>query len=180
VLLEMAPCCRTAARRSYRRRFGSAWSVPNAGQSGADQKEQVYFSENGSTNAALGGTPACTSLVCKGRQGYAGVTPAQGETSKKTVRNNGLSLFFGLIFILDRRRSGTDRPCPVQRGTGRLWSGRNSLGEYLTSSNFAVDVSENWRSEYLQFLLYIFATIWLVQKGSPESKEPDKTWLETD
>jgi hypothetical protein len=83
VLLEMAPCCRTAARRSYRRRFGSAWSVPNAGQSGADQKEQVYFSENGSTNAALGGTPACTSLVCKGRQGYAGVTPAQGETLKK-------------------------------------------------------------------------------------------------
>jgi hypothetical protein len=43
-----------------------------------------------------------------------------------------------------------------------------------------VDVSENWQSEYLQFLLYIIATIWLVQKGSPESKELDKTGLESD
>jgi hypothetical protein len=51
---------------------------------------------------------------------------------------------------------------------------------YLTSSGFAVDVSENWQSEYLQFLLYIFTTIWLVQKGSPESKELDQTGLESD
>lgn len=43
-----------------------------------------------------------------------------------------------------------------------------------------MDVSENWQSEYLQFLLYITATIWLVQKGSPESKELDKTGLESD
>jgi hypothetical protein len=31
---------------------------------------------------------------------------------------------------------------------------------------------ENWESEFLQFTLYILATVWLVQKGSPESKEP--------
>ena len=29
---------------------------------------------------------------------------------------------------------------------------------------------ENWQSEYLQFTLFILATVWLVQKGSPESK----------
>jgi fluoride ion exporter CrcB/FEX len=45
-----------------------------------------------------------------------------------------------------------------------------SLGGYLTSSSFAVDVAENWQSEYLQFFLYVFATVWLVQRGSPESK----------
>ena len=33
---------------------------------------------------------------------------------------------------------------------------------------------ENWQSEYLQFFLYIFATVWLVQLGSAESKEPGK------
>jgi hypothetical protein len=42
--------------------------------------------------------------------------------------------------------------------------------EFVTSSDFAVDVAENWQSEYLQFLLYVFATVWLVQRGSPESK----------
>ena len=44
------------------------------------------------------------------------------------------------------------------------------IGEYVTSSQFAVDVAENWQSEYLQFLLYIVLTVWLVQRGSPESK----------
>ncbi|MEA5118565.1 MAG: DUF6766 family protein, partial [Propionicimonas sp.] len=44
--------------------------------------------------------------------------------------------------------------------------------EYVTSSDFIVDVAENWQSEFLQFFLFIFATVWLVQRGSPESKKP--------
>ncbi|MFE6617770.1 DUF6766 family protein [Streptomyces sp. NPDC057740] len=44
------------------------------------------------------------------------------------------------------------------------------LGAHLTSSDFAVDVTEDWQSEYLQFFLYIFVTVWLLQRGSPESK----------
>jgi hypothetical protein len=45
---------------------------------------------------------------------------------------------------------------------------------YIASADFAVDVSENWQSEFLQFFLYVFLTVWLVQKGSPESKELGK------
>jgi len=55
-----------------------------------------------------------------------------------------------------------------------------TLLRYLTSSEFAVDVTENWQSEYLQFLLFIFATVWLLQRGSPESKELGKAGLESD
>jgi hypothetical protein len=54
-----------------------------------------------------------------------------------------------------------------------------SLLQYLTSSQFAVDVAENWQSEYLQFLLYILLTVWLVQVGSPESKKPEERGRET-
>ena len=43
---------------------------------------------------------------------------------------------------------------------------------YLSSSSFAVDLLENWQSEYLQFTLYILLTVWLVQRGSSESKKP--------
>src|SRR5207253_1970589 len=43
-------------------------------------------------------------------------------------------------------------------------------GRYLTSASFGADVAENWQSEYLQFFLYTFMTVWLLQKGSPESK----------
>ena len=55
-----------------------------------------------------------------------------------------------------------------------------SLGRYLTSSSFAVDVMENWQSEYLQFTLYILVTVWFIQRGSTESKEPGKEGLESD
>jgi hypothetical protein len=55
-----------------------------------------------------------------------------------------------------------------------------SLGRYLTSSSFAVDVMENWQSEYLQFFLYVFATVWLVQRGSAESKQPHEVGTESD
>jgi hypothetical protein len=55
-----------------------------------------------------------------------------------------------------------------------------TLVEYLTSSQFTVDVAENWQSEYLQFLLYILLTVWLLQKGSPESKPLDEAGRESD
>ncbi|MDX3235044.1 hypothetical protein PV392_04965 [Streptomyces sp. ME03-5709C] len=54
------------------------------------------------------------------------------------------------------------------------------FGAYLTSSDFAVDVTENWQSEYLQFFLYIFATVWLLQRGSSESKELGRAGTESD
>ncbi|MEV5143866.1 DUF6766 family protein [Streptomyces sp. NPDC052727] len=52
--------------------------------------------------------------------------------------------------------------------------------DYLATSDFAVDVTENWQSEYLQFFLYIFGTVWLLQRGSPESKELHKAGVESD
>ena len=38
---------------------------------------------------------------------------------------------------------------------------------------------ENWQSEYLQFALFALLTVWLVQRGSPESKEPGKEGRES-
>jgi hypothetical protein len=55
-----------------------------------------------------------------------------------------------------------------------------SLGRYVVSSEYAVDVMENWQSEYLQFTLLILLTVWLLQRGSPESKELDKGGRESD
>ena len=55
-----------------------------------------------------------------------------------------------------------------------------SLGRYVTSSSFANAVAENWQSEYLQFILFMLATVWLLQRGSPESKELDRPGRESD
>jgi hypothetical protein len=39
---------------------------------------------------------------------------------------------------------------------------------------------ENWQSEFLQFSLYIFGTVYLIQRGSPESKRPGQAGAESD
>ncbi len=55
-----------------------------------------------------------------------------------------------------------------------------SLWRYVTTSSFAQAVTENWQSEYLQFTLFILFTVWFIQKGSPESKQPGEEGGESD
>jgi hypothetical protein len=50
-----------------------------------------------------------------------------------------------------------------------------SMAAYLTSGHFGEAVFENWESEFLQMAAYIVLTIFLFQKGSAESKDPDKS-----
>ena len=99
---------------------------------------------------------------------------------KRFLRDNGLSLFFGTIFLLallGQAVSGLARYNQDQLSSG---AERISFWAYVTSSSFAVDVAENWQSEYLQFFLMILVTVWLVQRGSTESKEPDEVGTESD
>ena len=98
----------------------------------------------------------------------------------KTLRNHGLALFFLAIFLaslVGQAFTGQDAFNHAQIAHG---SDPVSVGRYVTSSEYWVDVLENWQSEYLQFTLYIVATVWLVQKGSPESKPLDQTGTQTE
>ena len=47
-----------------------------------------------------------------------------------------------------------------------------TLGEYATSGAFWEALTENWESEYLQMAAYVVLTVFLIQKGSSESKRP--------
>jgi hypothetical protein len=98
----------------------------------------------------------------------------------RVLRNHGLALFFLAIFLaalVGQALTGQDDFNHAQLAHH---GDAISLGRYVTSSEYWVDVLENWQSEYLQFTLFIGATVWLVQKGSPESKPLDKTGTETD
>jgi hypothetical protein len=99
---------------------------------------------------------------------------------RRVLRDNGLGLAFGALFVatlVGQALAGHGQFNDQQLADGLE---QVSLGRYLTSSSFAVDVVENWQSEYLQFSLYIFGTVWLVQRGSPESKELDQLGTESD
>jgi hypothetical protein len=99
---------------------------------------------------------------------------------RKYIRENSLGLVFGLLFLLVLVAQSVAGLADFNQR--QLTSGLEPISylRYITSASFGVDVAENWQSEYLQFFLYIFFTVWLLQKGSPESKSLDQAGLESD
>ncbi|MEV8530472.1 DUF6766 family protein [Streptomyces sp. NPDC051211] len=95
-------------------------------------------------------------------------------------RDNSLTLAFGTAFLLVLLGQALAGQAEFNGQLTDDGLQRIGLGEYVMSSDFAVDVTENWQSEFLQFFLFIFGTVWLVQRGSPESKKLHKIGTESD
>jgi hypothetical protein len=96
------------------------------------------------------------------------------------VRENSLSLFFLAIFLASLAGQAIAGHGAFNHDQLLHHGDPISLGRYLTTSEFAADVAENWQSEYLQFTLYVVGTVWLLQRGSPESKPLDDAGLGSD
>jgi hypothetical protein len=98
----------------------------------------------------------------------------------RAIRDNGLSILFGALFLA--AFIGQSLAGYAQEVDDLAQHGRDAPGfwSFVFSSSFVVDVAENWQSEFLQFSLFILATIWLVQRGSPESKRPGDEGLGSD
>ena len=99
---------------------------------------------------------------------------------RRFAKENGLSLLFAALFVA----------ALVGQSFAGLHNYNAELAEhgdpaiswwhYLVSPDFGGAVMENWQSEFLQFSLFIAATIWLLQKGSNESKPLSDAGLESD
>jgi hypothetical protein len=93
---------------------------------------------------------------------------------------NSLSIFFGVLFLVTlagqsfagQRAFNEDQL--AHHGSPVSWL------DYVLSPEFGGAVLENWQSEFLQFTLFILATVWLVQKGSNESKPLEDAGIESD
>ncbi|WP_036303575.1 MULTISPECIES: DUF6766 family protein [unclassified Microbacterium] len=99
---------------------------------------------------------------------------------REFVRNSSLSLAFLTIFLVTI--VGQSIAGYVYNNEQLAQHGQAAVAytDFVTSSDFLVDVAENWQSEFLQFFLFIFATIWLIQRGSAESKKPGDEGVGTD
>ena len=98
---------------------------------------------------------------------------------RRFARENGLSLFFFGSFavtLVGMSFAGRSAYNAVQTEHG---GSPVSWWSYVTSTDFGGSVMENWQSEFLQFSLFILATIWFVQKGSNESKVLEDAGLES-
>jgi hypothetical protein len=99
---------------------------------------------------------------------------------RTALRNNGLSLFFASLFLVTLAsqslagvRNFNAEQLEHERPAVSWW-------DYVTSPDYWGAVMENWQSEFLQFAVFIGATVWLVQKGSNESKRLENVGPETD
>jgi hypothetical protein len=93
--------------------------------------------------------------------------------SFRAVRDHGLTIALLVMFGLSLG--------------GHAWFGwRNEIGEsldrneapeafwsYVCSGAFLESVGENWESEFLQMLVFVYLGTVLVQRGSPESRKPE-------
>jgi hypothetical protein len=99
---------------------------------------------------------------------------------RRWVRDNSLSLFFLVLFLAALVGQAIAGHILHNEDAMAHHDETMSLWRYIRSSDFGNAVMENWQSEYLQFLLFMLATVWLIQRGSPESKEPSETGQESD
>ena len=99
---------------------------------------------------------------------------------RKFFRDNGLSMFFFALFAIALVLQAVAGHADFNEDQDRHGGPHMSLGRYVVSSAFGTAVLENWQSEYLQFTLFILMTVWLLQRGSPESKPLHKAGTGSD
>ena len=93
---------------------------------------------------------------------------------KAFFRDNGLSIVFCLLFVI--AMGGQIITGQREHNEEVAAEGGKPVGfrEYLTSGHFIQSTFENWESEFLQMALFLILTTFLYQRGSAESKDPDK------
>jgi hypothetical protein len=92
----------------------------------------------------------------------------------KILRNNGLSIVLTLLFLLflvGQAVAGMYEYNDEQQEHGQPTV---DFAGYLNTSHFVEATTENWESEFLQMFFFVVLTACLFQKGSAESKDPDK------
>jgi hypothetical protein len=92
---------------------------------------------------------------------------------RRFLRNNGLTLALMTLFaisLIGQAFTGfaAENAERVQHGESLT-----TLLPYLGSGSFLSALFENWESEFLQMWAFVMLTAYLMQKGSPESKDLD-------
>lgn len=94
---------------------------------------------------------------------------------KTFLRNNGLSLTFFFLFIASIIGQVAFGYAEHNKEITEDGGATLNVSEYLTSGHFVQSTFENWESEFLQMALFVWFTIFLMEKGSSESKKFDGT-----
>jgi hypothetical protein len=93
---------------------------------------------------------------------------------KKFLKNNSLSLVFFILFLLSLGGQVVTGLKQHNQEMEEKGGQQLNMSQYFTSGHFLQSTFENWESEFLQMALFVILTMFLYQKGSSESKDPEK------
>jgi hypothetical protein len=99
---------------------------------------------------------------------------------RRVLRDNGLSITMFALFLVFLTAQSIAGYKADNRDNEEHRQPPQSYGQYLTSGAFIEATFENWESEFLQMGAYVLLTAFLIQKGSPESRNPDGDEADTD
>src|SRR5215213_1715646 len=96
------------------------------------------------------------------------------ERTRKLLRDQSLTIVTLALFLLflaaqaitGHRVYNTDQQEHQEQAI--------SFVAYLRSGHFIEATFENWESEFLQMGAYVLLTVYLLQRGSAESRDPDQ------
>jgi hypothetical protein len=93
---------------------------------------------------------------------------------KRILRENGLTIVLLALFAISL--IGQAATGYVSDNSDRQQHGQavQPLVAYLISGAFLSSLFENWESEFLQMSAYVVLTAYLMQRGSPESRDLDE------
>lgn len=95
------------------------------------------------------------------------------------VYQNSLSIAFGILFVLSFWLHAGGSLSNYNHEQQLKGSELATLSQYLGQSRFWYESFQNWQSEFIAVLSIVVLSIFLRQKGSPESKPVDAPNFET-
>lgn len=99
---------------------------------------------------------------------------AAPTTTWRLLREHGLSLVVFTLFLITLLGQAVTGWRVYNADEQRHGQHPIRLIDYLGTSHFLEATAENWESEFLQMAAFVWLTSFLIQKGSPESKDPDQ------
>ena len=93
---------------------------------------------------------------------------------RRFLRDNGLTLTMLALFVVFLASQSATGYRVYNQDQTEHGEESVSFGDYLTTGHFVEATFENWESEFFQMAAYVFLTVFFFQRGSSESKDPDK------
>ena len=97
----------------------------------------------------------------------------------RTIYGHSLSLAFAVLFLGTFVLHAVSSTRLENEERARIGEAPASLGEHLAGSKFWFESFQNWQSEFLAIGSMVVLSIFLREKGSPESKPVEASHAET-